>query len=237
MKKEKDSIQLFCIPYAGGSATMYNSWKKYLDKKIILMPIELAGKGLRLKENMYDSFGEAVEDLYKYITINISCSNYAIFGHSMGSALAYELAKKITYNNIQLPSHLFLSGRNAPHKSNKNLKLHKLSNEKLTIELLKLGGLPPDLTDNQDFIDYYLPIVRRDLKLIENYKFNKNVNPLNIVFTILSGTNDQSTSKSGILGWKNLSLKSCEFNTINGNHFFVHNKIEDVMNIINKTLL
>ena len=84
------------------------------------MLIELAGKGLRLTENMYDSFGEAVEDLYNYITFNIRCSNYAIFGHSMGSTLAYELAKKITYNNIQLPSHLFLSGRNAPQKSNKN---------------------------------------------------------------------------------------------------------------------
>ena len=122
-------------------------------------------------------------------------------------------------------------------ESNKNLKLHKLSNENLTSELLKLGGIPPDLLDDQDFIDYYLPLVRRDLKLIENYKFNKNVNPLNIAFTVLSGTNDQSTSKSGVLGWKDLSLKSCEFNTINGNHFFVHNKIEDVMNIINKTLL
>jgi len=107
-------------------------------------------------------------------------------------------------------------------------------------ESMKKRGLViliSDLLDDQDFIDYYLPLVRRDLKLIENYKFNKNVNPLNIAFTVLSGTNDQSTSKSGVLGWKDLSLKSCEFNTINGNHFFVHNKIEDVMNIINKTLL
>ena len=45
MKKKN----LFCIPYAGGSSIIYNSWHKFLDINFELFPVELAGRGKRYK--------------------------------------------------------------------------------------------------------------------------------------------------------------------------------------------
>ena len=42
-----EKINLFCLPYAGSSASVFFKWKKYLDEDIMLYPIELAGRGKR----------------------------------------------------------------------------------------------------------------------------------------------------------------------------------------------
>jgi len=137
-----------------------------------------------------------------------------------------ELLKNFDHNYIILVNGS-LHSYNFDHEEKSKIKISSYDN-----------NINYELTENPLIcLNHALAENGYSLEVEENYKFNKNVNPLNISFTVLSGTNDQSTSKSGVLGWKDLSLKSCEFNTINGNHFFVHNKIEDVMNIINKTLL
>lgn len=40
-------VRIFCIPYAGGSASIYNKWKKYVGSDFELILIELAGRGSR----------------------------------------------------------------------------------------------------------------------------------------------------------------------------------------------
>jgi hypothetical protein len=40
-------IKLFCFPYAGGSATIFNKWRSYfnVDSDIELVPLELSRRG------------------------------------------------------------------------------------------------------------------------------------------------------------------------------------------------
>ena len=88
-------IKLFCFPYAGGSAAAYNKWRQYLDKHIELRPVELAGRGRRIYDPLYQSIEEAVDDVYQLISPELAKGPYAFFGHSMGGIIAYELAYKI----------------------------------------------------------------------------------------------------------------------------------------------
>ena len=82
---------LFCLPYAGGSEVAYYKWKKYLHPSIELIPIELKGRGKRFNEIFYESLEEAVDDIFENIKDKIINNDYAIYGHSMGSLLSYEL--------------------------------------------------------------------------------------------------------------------------------------------------
>lgn len=107
-------ITLFCFPYAGGSAVAYNKWKKYNNTNIEIIPIELAGRGKRFGEELYDKIEDAVDDVYEIVKSNIN-GPYGLFGHSMGSIIAYELARKINNSNLPNPEYIFVSGRKPPH--------------------------------------------------------------------------------------------------------------------------
>ncbi|MFH4077473.1 thioesterase domain-containing protein, partial [Acinetobacter baumannii] len=77
-------IKLFCFHHAGGSSSAYYNWKDYLNKDIEIIPIELAGRGKRLKVPVYTSMEEAVLDIYDLMKPNLDGSPFAIFGHSVG---------------------------------------------------------------------------------------------------------------------------------------------------------
>ena len=77
--------------------------------------VELAGRGKRIYDPLYQSIEEAVNDVYSKISHELTKGPYAIFGHSMGGIIAYELAYKIRDNHLPEPLHIFFSGRGAPH--------------------------------------------------------------------------------------------------------------------------
>ena len=101
-------MKLLCIPYAGGSAFAYNFFNDYLTD-LEVVPIELKGRGKRFKEVNYNTFTEAVDDIYDYVKEIIKDTKYMIFGHSMGSWLAYELYYKILEEGNTLPILMFFS--------------------------------------------------------------------------------------------------------------------------------
>ena len=78
-------VRLYCLSCAGGTGALYKDWE---ELGIEVYPVEYAGHGSRFQEPLYCSVDEAVEDIF--LQIDTSCP-YALFGHSMGSILCYEL--------------------------------------------------------------------------------------------------------------------------------------------------
>ncbi|MGQ0423243.1 thioesterase domain-containing protein [Bacillus sp. HC-Mk] len=56
--------------------------------------------------------------------MQIDDSPYILFGHSMGSLIAYEVARKIQDSKSVLPKFLVLSGRNHPNSKIKYMANH-----------------------------------------------------------------------------------------------------------------
>ena len=48
--------KIFCIPYAGGSASVYRKMQLYSMPGVSIIPVELAGRGTRMKEAFYNHF-------------------------------------------------------------------------------------------------------------------------------------------------------------------------------------
>ena len=66
-KLSTKKIKLFCLPYAGGAASMYDQWSAKLSKEIDVCPINLAGRGSRITDKLYENLAAAVEDIYQMI--------------------------------------------------------------------------------------------------------------------------------------------------------------------------
>jgi len=232
-----DKIQLFCLPYAGGSAVVYREWTKYLHDSIELNAIELAGRSTRFKVPFYESFNEAISDIYNRISEKLDGRPYAILGHSMGSALAFELAHKLKNLHHAAPLHMFFSGRCPPQKPRDKNNIHLLPDKEFIKKIMEMGGTPKELLQDKELLELFTPILRADFKLIETYKYIEKNEKLDSDITILWGKQEENATVHDLYEWENHTTKKCKIKLFNGGHFFIHECISDVVNIVNSQLL
>ncbi|WP_238861418.1 thioesterase domain-containing protein [Clostridium sp. YIM B02569] len=231
-----EKIKLFCLPYAGGSSSSYYMFKNYLDNNIEICPIELAGRGIRFTDKLNQNFEEVLSDIFEHVKCKIDSTPYAIFGHSMGSWLAYELYNKIDENKLKIPIHLFLSGRGSPLEKNNRIISNK-SDEKLKEFLKELGGTDTILLNNDDAMNMFIRIIRSDFKLLENYKYREYPRKIRSKVSIINGSRDNSITKEGLELWKRLIDNHIEYKFYNGSHFYFKKRADLLCDYINKTLL
>lgn len=227
---------LFCLPYAGGSEAIYYNWRRYLDCSIRLESIELKGRGKRYNEIFYETLGEAVEDIFVNIKDKIMDDDYAIYGHSMGSLLAYELYYKIKEYNLKKPYHIFFSGYKAPSIIRKNENTYMLPDYDFMKKIIELGGTPEEVANNKELLEIFLPIIRNDFKILENYKYIERKDKIECDVSILNGKHD-SINLEELLAWRNHVCKGFRVYNFEGDHFFINNNMERITSIINYTLI
>ena len=229
-------IKLLCLPYAGGSAAIYLKWKKYFDSNIEVVPLELAGRGRRMSEDFYDSMLNAVDDIYNIIKPIISDSNYAFYGHSMGTIMAFELCRKIMSTNERQPLHLFVSGRYPPSASRAEKYLSRLPDDLFLEEVCKLGGTSTALVDNKELCEIFIPIIKADYRIIEDYKYISSDKKFNYGITAFNGKSDTEVSYNEIKEWGQHTLLQASIYEFDGNHFFINEKAVEITKIINNTI-
>jgi surfactin synthase thioesterase subunit len=227
---------LFCIPFAGGSATVYNTWREHMRENIELLPIELAGRGSRWNRPLYPTFDDAVADVYEAIRRLVDDLPYALFGHSMGSWIAYELAHRLSAEGHRPPAHLFLSGRRAPTAPYAGPILHTLPEAEFVEALVGLGGVSRELFDDPELRAIFLGIIRADLKITETYQYVDRGRLLDVPATVLNGKSDSTIAVRDLFPWRSLFSGPCSICAMEGGHFFVTQNVGAVTRVINQTL-
>lgn len=97
-------------PEAGASAYRLSA---YLPDTVEVCTVQLPGREARSAEPALTSLDEAVAALAPLIADHTDLP-YAFFGHSMGSLIAFETARRLRALGMRLPDRLFLSGMRAP---------------------------------------------------------------------------------------------------------------------------
>lgn len=228
-------VKLFIIPYAGASTAVFNNWKQFVPDSIELVLIELSGKGRRIREPLYTSIEEATNDVFDIISQQLDGVPFVIFGHSLGSTIAFETVKKLEHSDIGAPLHLILSGRKAPHLSKDGLILHKLPEHEFKSEIIKLGGIPEELIRNEELMDLFLPIIMTDIRINELYIPGEEV--IQCPMTVMGGTGDRLVDYNGLKQW--LRYTKNDFNILRfpGGHFFLHENEQRIVTAINAIAL
>ena len=199
----KNTINLFCFPYAGGSSSIYSKLKHFADKNIKVTPVELAGRGQRISEPLNKNMAEVINDVYDKISTSVGEQPFVLFGHSMGSSIVLELAQKILKNKKVEPLHLFISGRCPPILYKNCKKTYDLPDEAFIHEVYELGGTPKEVFENRELRNIFLPILRSDYKLIEEYNYIEKDEKLSCDITVFDGKEDKMTSFEGLKKYKN----------------------------------
>jgi len=231
------STVLFGLPYAGGwAAGLYGRWSAKLPRHIEVVPLELAGHGRRMGEPFDDSLESAVADLLRRVREVARSQPYAVFGHSMGGTLAYEIVKALELGGLPPPKALFVSGCQPPHAPSRNKGLHLLSDEILLREICRLGGTPKEFLDAPELVKTFLPILRSDCRLLERYRFRERVHVMKTELVVLHGDRDPLAGKPGIFEWQRYTPFGLRVHEFTGDHFFVNKHTDMICRLVADTL-
>ncbi len=189
-------LRLACFPHAGGSASFFRSWSERLPPDIDLLALQYPGRE--------DRFNEApatrLEDLADGAALalrDFADAPLALFGHSLGAALAYETALRLESAGAPL-RHLFVSAHPAPHRQ-RGGALHRGDEAALLEDVRRQGGAS-ELLEDADLRALFLPILRADYQAIETYRRAQPI-ALACALDVLLGEHDEEVSAAEAQAW------------------------------------
>lgn len=190
-KNFKKSILLF--PYAGGGSNIYKNWVPAFESTNVLRLL-YPGRESRFSEQPITNIENLVNDIYENMLEEYNFdTQYFLFGHSMGTKVVYELALKIKHNEeLPNPGGIIISAGRAPCFKEKN-PIYHLDEEGFIEGLKSYGGTPKEVLENKDLMGMFLPMLRADFIIDEEYQDTRK-EKLESPILALMGTHDTQIS-------------------------------------------
>ncbi|MEM7356653.1 MAG: alpha/beta fold hydrolase, partial [Acidobacteriota bacterium] len=161
-------LRLLCFPYAGGGALTYRKWTTEMPPEIDVLPVQLPGRERRLREAPHTSMAALIDDMVGALERYVD-QPFAIFGHSMGSIVGYEAARRLQQDRGVEPIRFLASARRAPQLPNDREGDYLLPDQELCERLREMNGTPTEVLDNPELMQLMLPLIRADFELNETY--------------------------------------------------------------------
>ncbi|MEU3096491.1 alpha/beta fold hydrolase [Streptomyces sp. NPDC006967] len=222
-----DSLTLHCLPYAGCSARVYDGWRARLPASIRVEPLEFPGRGSRCTELPVSALPALLEDLGHVVTAG-GQGPYALFGHSFGALIAYELARYLIASGHPAPKCLFVSGCRAPHLATPENPVFARPDDDFKLRLAQIGGTPEELLQNDELMDLYIPVIRADYTILDNYRVTKR-EPLPCSVVALYGSDDTDADEESVASWEAYTQGGFTLRRVTGDHFFLHSAEDELL--------
>jgi surfactin synthase thioesterase subunit len=212
-------LRVFCFAHAGSGASFYSRWHKLLPPDVEICRIALPGRETRRQENAYTQMRDLIPPLFAALRPFMD-QPFALFGHSMGAAVAYEVARQCEAHGINHLRHLFVSGRRAPHLPARRRPFYNLPIDEFLAMLQSLSGTPDSVMAEQGLLDLFLPCLRADFELIETYVPLPGIK-LQTGISAYCGDTDPEVECSELSAWRHATDGHFKSRIFNGHHFYL----------------
>jgi medium-chain acyl-[acyl-carrier-protein] hydrolase len=205
-------VRLLCIGHAGSGPSFFRPWCSRLQPDVEVVRASLPGRERRHREKPLVSVDEIVEALCEAME-DYYDKPVALFGHSMGAIVAYELARRLR----QQPVYLFVSGRRAPHLPPTHEPFYTMENARLLEVLASLDGTPSQMLDEKT-LSTFLPSLRADFRANETYRQTSQPR-LTCPLGAYAGIEDPEVNPAEIAEWRHVTTGRYECLLFPGGHF------------------
>lgn len=214
------SWRLLCFPPAGGSASFFRPWAEELPADVEVWSVQYPGREDRFAEPCVPDM-DTLADLITAALEPALDRRTAVFGHSMGSAVGYEVTRRLLTKRPGSIERLFVSARPAPsHQRRSRTRVHLADDNGLVAELGVLGGTDPRVLADAELRDLVLPTIRNDFRLIETYR-PAPARPLPIPITALTANDDPRMTVAQAASWVEATTKDFRLAVFDGGHFYL----------------
>jgi len=157
---------------------------------------------------------------------------YALFGHSLGSALAAGLAQRLHAAGAPLPRRLFVSGRQAPHRPFPEWTLAGLSDGEVVAGMQQhFGSLPAEILESPELMDMMLPVLRADFALLQTLPRTPAA-PLPIDVATIGGDADPAATPERLRTWQSFTRAPLREYRLPGGHFCIDDHLDEVLAVV-----
>ena len=215
-------LRLFCFSYAGAGGAMYRAWLDAVPPSIELCAVQLPGRESRFREPAFTSMQQLVGELAPALSPALD-KPYALFGHSMGALVAFELARTLqSLPQVAQPTHLLVSGRKAPHLPEDDAPMHALPDDAFIAEIgRRYGGIPDEVLRERDLLALLLPGLRADMTAIETHVHVAGP-ALRCPVTAYGGDADPRATAGQLAAWRDHTQAGIRVQTFPGGHFYLN---------------
>ena len=199
---------------------MFSQWSSQLPDWIELLPVQLSGREQRLSQPASRNLLDVVHTLGESI-LSLVEEPFALFGHSMGAIIGYELTRHLRRTVQAQPACLFVAACRAPHVARDDTPLHGLPDGEFLEQLQqRYQGLPPEISANREIVDALLPTIKADFQCLETYAHRQQP-PLDCPIFACGGIDDTSVTASHLNAWKQHTNDAFTLRLFPGGHFFL----------------
>ncbi|MFG3618865.1 thioesterase domain-containing protein [Nocardia sp. NPDC047654] len=209
-------LRLFCWPFAGGKAATYTPWRRELPDWVELCVVELPARQRHLAQTPIRRFTDLVDAALAQV-LPLTDLPFAFFGHSLGALTAYEVARRLP--DPIAPRALFLGGAVAPHLPRPG-RLSDLPDHEFVAAVGHYGGIPPEVRETPEVMALFLPALRSDFEIFDDYRFTPAAAP-SCPAHLFGGRDDRQVAVTQLEAWRDVlpGLRSTEL--LPGGHFFL----------------
>jgi len=228
------ALRIFCLPFAGGGATIYRDWGKLLGSTIEVCPIQLPGRESRFSEPAFTEAQALAQALSNQLQ-PYKDKPFVLYGHSMGALVAFELTRVLQDAGFKMPETLILGAHRAAHLPRTRETFYSLDDKTFIQKLQRFGGFPEEVLASEELMQLLMPTLKADFKLCDTYVYSDQ-EPLNCPIHVFSGATDREAPYDVMEAWRQHSSIGTQMHVFQAGHFFIRSDRERVMNTL-KTIL
>lgn len=225
------AIRLYCFPHAGGSASQYLSWARYLPD-VEVWGIVPPGRGARLDEPAFTRLPELVAAIVEEVPFR---PPYAMFGHSLGALVGYETARAVSAAGRVGPEVLVVSAHRPPHLPHVDEPMHQLPDAEFeAVAAARYPPPPAELAEDPELLGELRATLRADLAVFETYRYLPGP-ALRCPIVVISGTEDHWNA-TDLAGWAQHTTAGCTVRLVAGDHFYPEHDPTEAIDVIRQAL-
>ena len=235
-----DTTKLICLPYAGAGASFYRPWTALAGDALEIVPLQLPGRERLIDEEPYRDAHQAVDGLLAQLREQLGDSDgdghqVALFGHSLGAVLAYELAHRLVEEPGVELRHVFVSGSPEPARGRER-RATGLSDEEFLARVGDFAGYHHPALDDPEMREMILPALRADVEMHESYEPSTD-SPLDAPLTVVRGEDDDLVGYDDAESWSKVAGRDFEHVEVPGGHMYLTDAAPALVRLVVSTVL
>lgn len=211
-------VRLVCLPHAGGSASFFFPVSQAMPESVEVLCVQYPGRQDRRKEPLIDNIPDLADRVFAAL-LPWADKPLALFGHSMGASVAFEVARRFEREKDTVLEGIFASGRRAP-SAHRHETVHLRDDDGLLDEMKSLSGTDTKVLGDEELLRMVLPAIRADYRAAETYVYEPG-EPLRCPIIGLTGDDDPKVTLAEAKAWGEHTTGSFDFHVFPGGHFFL----------------